>query len=91
MNPILDYNINPLVRELGKLPQEFTKKDIISFVIQNDIRIVNFRYAAADGRLKTLNFPVTNYAYLDSILSYGERVDGSSLFPISTPTPATST
>ena len=81
MNPILDYNINPLVSQLGKLPQEFTKKDIINFVIQNDIRIVNFRYAAADGRLKTLNFPVTNLAYLDSILSYGERVDGSSLFP----------
>ena len=71
MNPILDYNINPLVSQLGKLPQEFTKKDIINFVIQNDIRIVNFRYAAADGRLKTLNFPVTNLAYLDSILSYG--------------------
>ena len=81
MNPILDYNINPLVSQLGKLPQEFTKKDIIRFVVENDIRIVNFRYAAADGRLKTLNFPVTNYAYLDSILSYGERVDGSSLFP----------
>lgn len=81
MNPILDYNINPLVSQLGKLPQEFTKKDIIRFVVENDIRIVNFRYAAADGRLKTLNFPVTNLAYLDSILSYGERVDGSSLFP----------
>ena len=81
MNPILDYNINPLVSQLGKLPQDFTKKDIIRFVIENDIRIVNFRYAAADGRLKTLNFPVTNLAYLDSILSYGERVDGSSLFP----------
>ena len=31
--------------------------------------------------MKTLNFPVTNLSYLDSILSYGERVDGSSLFP----------
>ncbi len=81
MNPILDYNINPLVSQLGKLPQDFTKKDIIHFIIENDVRIVNFRYAAADGRLKTLNFPVTNLAYLDSILSYGERVDGSSLFP----------
>ncbi len=81
MNPILDYKINPLVSLLGKLPHDFTKKDIIRFIIENDIRIVNFRYAAADGRLKTLNFPVTNLAYLDSILSYGERVDGSSLFP----------
>ena len=81
MNPILDYNINPLVSQLEKLPQDFTRKDIIRFITGNDVRIVNFRYAAADGRLKTLNFPVTNLAYLDSILSYGERVDGSSLFP----------
>ena len=81
MNSILEYNINPLVIQIGKEPSQFTKEDIINFIIKNDVRIVNFRYAAADGRLKTLNFPVTNYNYLDSILSYGERVDGSSLFP----------
>lgn len=81
MNKYFEYNINPLICYLGKAPSEFTKKDIIDFVIKNEIRIINFRYAANDGRLKTLNFPVTNYQYLDSILSYGERVDGSSLFP----------
>ncbi len=81
MNKFIEYNINPLVCELGKTHDQFTKKDIIDFVIKNDIRIVNFRYVASDGRLKTLNFPVTNYQYLDSILTYGERVDGSSLFP----------
>lgn len=81
MNPIIEYNINPLVCQIGKTPSQFTKKDIIDFVIKNEVRIVNFRYAAADGRLKTLNFPITNYSYLDSILSFGERVDGSSLFP----------
>ncbi len=81
MNPYLEYNINPLVAQIGKDPADFTKADIIDFIIRNDVRIINFRYVAADGRLKTLNFPVTNYAYLDSILSYGERVDGSSLFP----------
>lgn len=81
MNPIFEYNINPLICQIGKDPSQFTKKDIIDFIIRNDVRIVNFRYAAADGRLKTLNFPVTNYQYLDSILSFGERVDGSSLFP----------
>ena len=80
-NTFLEYNINPLVAATGKFPGEFTKKDIIDFVISHEIRIINFRYVAADGRLKTLNFPVTSYQYLDSILSYGERVDGSSLFP----------
>ena len=80
MNTFCDYNINPLVKALGKAPKEFTKKDIIDYIVANEVRIVNFRYVAADGRLKTLNFPVTNRAYLDTILSYGERVDGSSLF-----------
>ncbi len=43
--------------------------------------MVNFMYPAADGRLKTLNFVITNEEYLNSILTCGERVDGSSLFP----------
>ncbi len=30
--------------------------------------------------IKTLNFVITSRAYLESILSTGERVDGSSLF-----------
>ncbi len=77
----LDYNINPLVCQIGKVPSDFTKQDIIDFVIRNEVRMLNFRYVAADGRLKTLNFPVTDYRYLDTVLSYGERVDGSSLFP----------
>ena len=59
----------------------FTKKDLEEFIVSHEVRIVNFRYVAADGRLKTLNFPVTDRRYLDTILSYGERVDGSSLFP----------
>ncbi|MEA5005087.1 MAG: glutamine synthetase family protein [Rikenellaceae bacterium] len=81
MEQFLNYNINPVVAGLNKLSSEFTKNDIIKFVIDNEIRIINYRYMAADGRLKTLNFPVTSYKYLDTILSYGERVDGSSLFP----------
>jgi len=81
MSKKTEFSINPLIVAIGKEPSQFTKKDIIKFIVENDIRIVNFRYAAADGRLKTLNFPVTNMEYLDSILSFGERVDGSSLFP----------
>lgn len=81
MDKTLEYSINPLISQTGKNPKEFTKKDIIDIVVKNEIRIVNFRYVAADGRPKTLSFPVTDLAYLDTILSYGERVDGSSLFP----------
>ena len=28
----LDYNINPLVNAIGKMPSEFTKQDIINYV-----------------------------------------------------------
>ena len=74
-------NLNPLVRYLKKEPHDFTKEDIVRFIANNGIKLINFRYAGGDGRLKTLNFVVTDTAYADRILSRGERVDGSSLFP----------
>ena len=74
-------NPNPLVKFLNKPQKEFTKADIIRYVTKNDIEMINFRYAGADGRLKTLNFIINSLEHLDSILTYGERVDGSSLFP----------
>jgi glutamine synthetase len=69
------------VRYLGKPAVEFTKKDIIAFIEEREIQMINFMYPAGDGRLKTLNFVINNAAYLDTILTCGERVDGSSLFP----------
>ena len=81
MNSSLEMNPNELVAFLGKPAAEFTKADIISYIEQKNIRMVNFMYPAADGRLKTLNFVINNRAYLDAILTCGERVDGSSLFP----------
>ncbi|MCK9305309.1 MAG: glutamine synthetase family protein [Bacteroidales bacterium] len=75
------YILNPLPAFLDKPNNQFTKNDIIKYIISNNIRILNFRYAAADGRLKTLNLPIPDIRYLDSVLSCGERVDGSSLFP----------
>ena len=70
-----------MVTFLQKPAAEFTKADIINYIQQNEIRMVNFMYPAADGRLKTLNFVINNASYLDAILTCGERVDGSSLFP----------
>ena len=74
-------NPNTVVAYLGKPCKEFTKADIARFIEENGIRMVNFMYPAADGRLKTLNFVINNAEYLDTILACGERVDGSSLFP----------
>ncbi len=80
MNQELSMNANLVVASLQKPASEFTKADIIGFIRQNGIRMVNFTYPAGDGRLKTLNFVITNEAYLEAILTCGERVDGSSLF-----------
>lgn len=81
MNSSLEMNPNRVVAFLGKPNSEFTKADIVQYVKENGIRMVNFMYPAGDGRLKTLNFVINNAAYLDAILTCGERVDGSSLFP----------
>lgn len=77
----LSMTANKLVAALQKPASEFTKADIISYIKENEITMVNFMYPAADGRLKTLNFVINDEAYLDAILTCGERVDGSSLFP----------
>lgn len=81
MNQELLMSPNRLVTFLQKPAAEFTKADIINYIQQNEIRMVNFMYPAADGRLKILNFVINNASYLDAILTCGERVDGSSLFP----------
>ena len=71
---------NPLVQALGKPAQEFTKADIIGYIEDNRISMLNLRYVGGDGRLKTLNFAIQSKAHLDRVLTLGERVDGSSLF-----------
>ena len=48
----------------------------VKFIEKHDIRMVNFRYVGGDGKLKLLNFVINSRAYLDKILSAGERVDG---------------
>jgi len=74
-------NTNKIVQFLGKPPEEFTKQDLIKFIEDKNIEMVNFRYVGGDGRLKTLNFVITSKPQLDRLLSIGERVDGSSLLP----------
>ena len=80
MKENLKLNPNPLVQFLNKPKQDFTKEDLMDFIEKNEIKMVNFRYLGGDGRLKVLNFVINSRKYLDSILSAGERVDGSSLF-----------
>ena len=81
MNKEIELCANEVVAYLKKPAVEITKADIIRFIGENGIRMVNFMYPAEDGRVKTLNFVINNLAYLETILSCGERVDGSSLYP----------
>lgn len=70
-----------LVRRLGKPPAAWRRADLVNYCLTHRVRVVNFRYPAVDGKLKELRLPVNNRAYLERILSAGERVDGSSIFP----------
>jgi glutamine synthetase len=81
MNANITLCPNKVVQYLGKPSSEFRKSDIIRFIKENEIKMVNFMYPADDNRLKTLNFVINSEEYLESILTFGERVDGSSLFP----------
>lgn len=80
MTKNIEMNPNALVAFLEKPAANFTREDIIRYIRENEIQMVNFMYPAGDGRLKTLNFVINNAEYLETILSCGERVDGSSLF-----------
>lgn len=80
MTEKLELCPNKLVAYLNKPADKFTKKDIIKFITENGIKMLNFRYIGGDGRLKTLNFVINSLSHLNEILTIGERVDGSSLF-----------
>ncbi len=73
-------NPNPLVQFLKKPASEFTRQDIIYFIEENEVEMINFRYIGEDGKLKSLNFVINSKQHLEDLLSTGERVDGSSLF-----------
>ncbi len=71
---------NVLEQHLGKPAAQFTRADIMKYMEDRDIKLLNFRYVGEDGKLKTLNFAPSSKDHLEDILTYGERVDGSSLF-----------
>ncbi|MDE7027174.1 MAG: glutamine synthetase, partial [Duncaniella freteri] len=56
---LFEMSRNPLVRTLGD-PMTWKRSDIIEYIRDNGIEMVNFMYPAADGRLKTLNFVVNS-------------------------------
>jgi glutamine synthetase len=79
-NTEITLNPNELVQYLKKSSRDFSRDDLIRFIEARGVKSINFRYVAEDGKLKALNFVPHNREHLETILSAGERVDGSSLF-----------
>nr|MCW2727821.1 glutamine synthetase [Aeromicrobium sp.] len=75
------FEPHPIVRLLEKPAADFTCSDLIRAVEQLELHQVNLRYVGGDGRLKTIAFPVDSREHLAEVLTWGERVDGSSIFP----------
>ena len=65
-------NPNKLVQYLKKPATQFTGQDIIRFIEENGIEMLNFRYVGGDGRLKTLNLVIQGRDHLEEI---GNLVD----------------
>ncbi|MFO8087218.1 MAG: glutamine synthetase family protein [Bacteroidales bacterium] len=80
MKSNLEMTAHPIEEHLAKPAAEFTKADLLRYIEENNIEMINLRYVGGDGRLKTLNFAIQSKDHLNQILSSGERVDGSSLF-----------
>jgi len=80
-NPNTAIGFSAMEQFLRKERKYFTKQDIIDYAVAKDIKMVNFRYVANDGKLKALNFVLHSTEYLEQILTTGERIDGSSIFP----------
>jgi glutamine synthetase len=55
------------------------KEEIVKFVSENGVKILNLCHIPEDGRLKTLSFSAVDRERLCDVLELGERVDGSSL------------
>lgn len=80
-NDDFSNDIRPLVRRLGKPPEQWQRADLVQMCLEDGIKVINFHFPSLDGKLKELRLPVNGRTYLERILAAGERVDGSSLFP----------
>jgi len=56
------------------------KEEIVRFISEKSVKILNLCHIPEDERLKTLSFSATDRNRVYEILEFGERVDGSNLF-----------
>ena len=55
-------------------------EDVLKFISERNVRILNLCHIPEDGRLKAVSFSIADTNRIRKVLEYGERVDGSSLF-----------
>jgi glutamine synthetase len=58
----------------------FQREDVLKFISDEKIKIVNFCHIPEEGKLKAVSFSAADHDHICDVLKYGERVDGSSLF-----------
>lgn len=63
----------------GKL-ELLESENVLRFISENGVKILNLCHIPEDGRLKTLSFSASDKRQVHEVLEFGERVDGSSLF-----------
>jgi len=56
------------------------KEDVLKFISEKGVKILNLCHIPEDGRLKTLSFSASDKKHVQEVLEFGERADGSSLF-----------
>jgi len=56
------------------------EEDVVRFVAEKNVKLLNLCHVPEDGRLKTLVFAVSDEKRVRQVFGFGERVDGSSLF-----------
>lgn len=71
---------NKLSRLIGRPSELWTIDDLVRVFADQRLRLVNLMHVGGDGWLKTLDFVPSDEAHLRTVLSHGERADGSSLF-----------
>lgn len=70
-----------LERAIAKPSRSWTEHDLAHAFVTLDLRQISLMHVAGDGKLKTLDFVPRDHNHFLQILRYGERADGSSLFP----------
>lgn len=78
---LLVKSASVMERVIAKPSKIWTEHDLAHAFVSLDLRQVSLMHVAGDGKLKTLDFVPRDHNHFLQILRYGERADGSSLFP----------